>query len=198
MNFAGQSVAFVAGAPTIIGRNLGDEIDSHDIVMRSNLWPYGTPIDHGSRCDVLTCVRHHADHAPSDVEVWTYRNHPKSNRVIQPLHRRTIADHYRYQYGVNLGWPTTGVLMMHIALTEGARSFKYYGITGYQNRDGDIVNDQHYTDEWMDNVGGREYYQRTDYTTFSYHNFEEHNTLIRHLFKLNAIQIDQFSAEYFR
>ena len=62
---AGKRVVLVGPAASLLGRGLGDEIDSYDVVVRLNLAspvPAGRRADVGSRTDVLYHVLYSANH----------------------------------------------------------------------------------------------------------------------------------------
>lgn len=97
----GKRVIFVGPAPTLIGSNRGKEIDSYDVVVRTNgaialcceKEQYRT--DYGSRTDVLACnVQFHRECGPflNILDTWM--------RVcgLKFLNMKTVPQRFRKEY----------------------------------------------------------------------------------------------------
>lgn len=187
--FQNKTVAFVGGAPHLKG--LGKEIDSFDIVWRSNLFPHGDAEDTGSRCDIITCVKDFASNAPKDSLVITYRPHPRSDFLINSFQRLSISNYCRQIHGEDINQPTTGMISWYFATILGrCEKFKFFGITGYQKG-------KHYTDEWMEKIGGKEFYENADYQNHPNHNFDAQARVFRKLYEKRYLDMDDESKKYF-
>lgn len=190
--FQNKSVAFVGGAPHLAGSGMGKEIDSFDIVWRSNLFPHCNPKDTGSRCDILTCIKDFASTAPKDALVITYRPHLRSDYLINTFQRLSISNYCRDIFDEEINQPTTGMISWYFATILGrCSSFKFFGITGYQKVR------THYTEEWMQKVGGREFYDAADYENHPNHNFDAQARVFKKLYERGYLDIDELSKKYF-
>lgn len=209
----GKSVAFVGLSPCLKGKGLGREIDSHDIVYRTNMYPLSKDlqVDYGERCDIISFQRAFRKFAPqylSNGVKYLITNLSDSERDIFHLPHFYVPWSERKVYGreiakytkMELRHPTAG--MMAYFLTLGCKSFKYYGVTMYQDESGKITNHtefDHYIDEYKEFWGGGRYDKNMKYQMDSdtSHNFAAHAKYIRHLIHTGKIDIDEYSGKFF-
>ncbi len=207
-----KTVAFVGLAPSIKGKGLGKEIDSHDIVFRTNMYnvPKHLHADYGKKTTVISMLKQYLHLIPEYIKqglkyIVTFEElkdyDAKANyRVADEDYRRAVATQMNEKIDTKLIWPTSGLLAYF--LCKGCESFKYYGITGYQNENGQIQNhngNNNYIKEYTDFWGERkEELMSRNMVEDKYHNFKAHNEYMRYLIKNNLIEIDKYSHEYFR
>lgn len=204
--FKGKTVAFVGLAPNILGKGLGPEIDSHDLVYRTNIFPVSNPEDYGSRCDIISLVSEYHDKIdtldvknilafePFTVDKLTY--------WITPQERLKLRGWCMLNYELDIIDGTAGMIAFWLCKKFGAKSIKFYGITGYQDLSGNVVvhsdDWKHYTDEAY---GSKEVFEKSklvDMPNYDCHNFWNQNTIFRELLKEGEIDMDEFSKEYFK
>lgn len=208
----GKSVAFVGLSPCIKGKGLGGEIDSHDIVYRTNMYPLPEDLwaDYGKKCDIIAIQRRYRKFSGQYLSNGVKYLIPKlfdSERDIFHLPHFFVPMSERKVYGkeiskytkMELFHPTAG--MMAYFLTLGCKSFKYYGVTMYQNESGKITNHtefDHYIDEYKEFWGeGYDKFKTYQMDSDTSHNYEAHAKYIRHLIHTGKIDIDEYSGKFF-
>lgn len=204
--FKGKRVAFVGMAPILEGKGLGKEIDRFDAVYRTNFLPQNKQ-DFGSKCSVISVLKDHFN------LMYTHKNvknvvlfddidlHKREKYLVTEQERRDIRAKYIAEYGLDIRDATAGLVAYYLATKYKAKSFKFYGVTGYQNLEGEIVNhsgNNHYTQEIFDVLGGREFSLSVDMKNYDCHDFQAHNDLFRIFLKNQMIEMDQYSLEYFK
>jgi hypothetical protein len=200
----GKSVAFVAQGPNIMNMGLGDEIDSHDFVYRTNFFPVKNPEDYGTRCDILSIIPDHIHSIQTtsvqDVITFERVETDKNQYVITPEERLRIRGWFMYQYGLDIFDATAGLVAYWLCKKFKAKII-YYGITGYQDTSGNVVvhsdHWKHYTDWYYDKTGKREFAFSVDLPNYDCHNLWNHNIIFINLLKKGLIGMDQHSLKYF-
>lgn len=204
--FEGRTVAFVGLAPHLIGKGLGAEIDSHDLVYRTNIFPVSYPEDYGAKCDVISLVSefyHKIDTLPVK-HILTFDPFPphKATYWITPQERLKLRGWCMLNYELDIIDGTAGMIAFWLCKKFGAKSIKFYGVTGYQDLSGNVVvhseDWKHYTDEAYEESTGFEAAKKADMPNYDCHNFWNQNTIFRELLKIGDIDMDQFSREYFK
>ena len=210
----GKSVAFVGMASNILGKGLGEEIDAHDIVYRTNMFPIPEELqaDYGKRCDILGLqAAYHVNlEAYKKAGIKTivhYGNKEYDNlkgfnvKVATEQYRKNIADTINAICTNKMCKPTAGLVALFLCKQAKCKSFKYYGITGYQNLNGEVENHNgtnHYNKIYLDYWGDRkDKLLKTDMVHNKYHNFAGHNEYLRKIIALNQVEIDEYSKQYF-
>lgn len=201
--FKGKAIAFVGLAPNIQGKGLGAEIDAHDLVYRTNVFPVPGPEDYGSRCDIISVIPDHIERMPLDVKTLiTFEPHPLSKYVVTEIERLKIRGWFMYHHELDIFDATAGMVALWLAKKWKAKSIKFYGVTGYQDKSGNVVNHSkdwtHYTEWAYDISGGRDRAFSADMPNYDCHNFWNINTIFRRLLAEGEIEMDQFSKEYFQ
>lgn len=208
----GKSVAFVGMAPSIVGKGLGKEIDSFDIVIRTNVFPIPEDYrkDYGTKCEVISMLRSGAITPEAFVN-----NGVKWVIHYRPIHPIKYTDKLKYfdmtmtlrmalrkeikndlKNGFDPGHPSAGVNIIGLLLKSSPARIKVFGITGYQNKQGEVVDHteyRHYIHYFKYNPASRISMRR-----HPSHHFQVQNDWIRLLLKTGKIQMDPFSREYFK
>jgi len=199
--FKDKTVAFVGLAPNILGKGLGGEIDSHDLVYRTNILP-SNYLDYGRRCDIISLHEDRTNDVPLVENVITFSEHENSNFVVTPQERLKLRGWCMLNYGLDIFDGTAGFIAFWLCKKFGAKSIKFYGITGYQDLSGNVVchsdDWKHYTDEAY---GSNEVFEKSklvDMPNYDCHNFCNQNTIFRELLNSGDIYMDKFSKEYFK
>jgi len=207
----GKTVAFVGMSPNIKDKNLGEEIDSFDIVYRTNFYPLPTHLhkDYGSKCNILALqLRYHPRIIEDkDIDLFITYNyckyaHASQKKIIN------ISNQKKYLLGKFMNkyvdgdarFPTAGMLAYFIAESFGCTRFKYFGITGYQNENKEIVNHgeyEHVIEEYKNSFIRRASILNTELIKAKYHNFQKENDFRRLIIKENICEIDEYSKKYF-
>jgi hypothetical protein len=77
--FQGKSVAIVGPSPSLIGKGLGEKIDSYDVVIRPNLHfdiPEHRKVDYGSRFEIFSsCFNEWANNETRDLLTLSTKKH---------------------------------------------------------------------------------------------------------------------------
>jgi len=108
-------VAFVANTPLLEGLGLGEEIDSYDIVYRTNMWPVLNKKDYGSKTNVISVLREFHDRARSyDVETLVFCDYDKKEDdghvYLSREERKRCKNYLLNRYGFDVKWPTAGMM----------------------------------------------------------------------------------------
>lgn len=198
--FKDKTVAFVGLAPVIEGKGLGEQIDSYDVVYRTNFLPKNTT-DYGSKCDVISvlkdCFNLLDTHQVTNIVLFDDIEIDRNKYLVTHEERAFIREKYIDQYGLDIIDATAGLIAYYLADKYEAKSFKFFGITGYQNLQGKVVNHSvvnHYSEEAY-NMFGR---SRVNMAKYDCHNFANHNKILKSLLKSKKIEMDQYSLEYFK
>lgn len=203
--FKGKTVAFVGLAPNILGKGLGPEIDSHDLVYRTNIFPVEHPEDYGTRCDIISLISefHHKIDELGVKNIIAFEPFRIEKLVywVTPQERLKLRGWCMYHYGLDIIDGTAGMVAYWLCKKWGAK-IKFYGITGYQDLSGNVVwhsNDwKHYTDQAYGSEEGFEKAKKVDMPNYDCHNFWNQNTIFRELLKKGEIDMDPFSKQYFK
>lgn len=212
MNFiTGKSVAFVAQAPIIEGKGLGAEIDSFDLVYRTNLYPMSNTADYGERCDIISVVkdnfpfigRHNVQHIVHFDKI-SYKHRAGDQRrnhyFINERERKLIVEWCKIKFHVDIIDPTAGLVAWFLMHIYKAERIKFFGMTGYQNKHRQVVNhgeEKHYVDEYIDELKVRERLHKAQMATYDCHDFKAHNAVWRGLIREGLVDMDDYSWEYF-
>ncbi len=205
---SGKEVAFVGMAPNIEGKGFGDEIDSFDVIIRTNFFPvedilqkdYGTVVNIMSVLSLkfikeewlnlgLQCIVHYSQ-IPD-----TYSYLPVDYYHMNRQRRSVIEKGVRKVTGVHPKQGTAGINIAHTCLNSGVKRLKMFGVTGYQNKQGQVVDHT----EALHYVRRR----RKDPSTLRSmrnhpaHNLKVQNDYLRILLSQGKIQMDEYSIEYF-
>ena len=194
-----KQVAFVGMAPNIKGKGLGSEIDSFDVVIRTNIYPI--PVewqkDYGTKCDILALHLKNTDNDYDVKNIITYREvkQKKENNYILMTQndRMTVSNAIQNVIGVHPIYATNGINMMYFSLEGGCSSFKFYGITGYQNKEGEVV-EHHEAQHYVFRMKGG---HKKSMRKHPNHNFQVLNDYLRYMLKQGKIEMDQYSLKYF-
>ena len=104
-------------------------------------------------------------------------------------------------YELDIFDATAGMIAFWICRKFGAK-IKFYGITGYQDLHGNVVNHsnnwKHYIDEGYISPECFEEAKQVDMTNYDCHNFWNHNLIFKSLLESGEIEMDQYSMEYFK
>jgi len=207
----GKTVAFVGMSPNIKDKNLGEEIDSFDIVYRTNFYPLPTHLhkDYGSKCNILALqLKYHQRIIENkDIDLFiTYHYcqyaHASQNKIINISNKKKyLLGRFMNEYiNGDVIFPTAGMLAYFIAESLGCSRFKYFGITGYQNENKEIVNHgeyEHVIEEYKNSFIRRETILKTEMKKVKCHNFQKENDFRRLIIKENICEIDEYSKKYF-
>jgi len=212
--FKNKTVAFVGLAPHLKGAGLGAEIDSFDIVYRTNFYPLPEALhkDYGSRCDVIGMQSDYEPYVPTYVQngVQCIVNYLKqldtkgaSQIKVTAQVKKNIANVMEQLTGQKIQAPTAGVIAYFVSKMFKCKSFKYFGISGYQGKHKGIVKNHNgannyikeYLDFWRENDKG--YLLKTNMRADKYHNFEAHNIFMKKLIESNLVEIDSLSKQFF-
>lgn len=203
----GKSVAFVGMAPTILNKGLGEEIDSHDIVFRTNMFPIPDNLqqDYGKKCNIISFQKNYMNRINNiDVDInivnWP-RDFKKPVYLFGPVKKRIITEYIKTLTKIDINYPTAGLTAYMLSIAAGAKSFKYYGVTGYQDLNNNIVNHdncnhcvEEYQNSWLD----KEKILETNMLTGTSHNFKEENKFRKMLIEQGLCDIDEYSKPYFQ
>lgn len=209
----GKTIAFVGLAPNIQGKSLGKEIDSADIVYRTNMFPIPEKYtqDYGTRCDILGIQRAYEqfvdEYIYNGVKLIVYYEEamkmPENSYCSNYYERMNMASEINsiiLEYRMKA--PTAGLVAWFLCHKYGCKSFKFYGITGYQNLKGEVQNHDggnNYLKEYLDYWGNRkDRLIKTDMVHNEYHNFQAHNEFIKYGIKNKFFTLDKYSNEYFK
>lgn len=203
--FKGKNIAFVGQAPNIVGKGLGQEINSFDVVYRTNFFPVPNTDDYGSRCDVISVLKeyHHtvSEHAVQNLVLFDDLETYRRKYLITDQERSDIRQWAIHNYSMDIKDATAGMVAYWLAKKFEAKSIKFFGITGYQNIEGEVVNhdiEKHYNEWYTDKAGNFEQALQVDMATYECHNFASQNLLFAVLLRDGLIQMDQFSTQYFQ
>jgi hypothetical protein len=206
----GKSVAFVCQSPILEGAGMGDEIDSFDFVYRTNLFCGDRAIDYGSRCDILAVAQDYFRFLEqSNVEnivhydrLGSYAKNVKGRHTFffNSRERLAIRRWCIDCFDADIIDATSGLIAWWLCYLHGASRVKMFGMTGYQNMDGEVVNHtdhKHYNDSYVDALGVREKNSAVDMPTYDCHNFAAQNLVFRILIAKRLVEIDNQSKLYF-
>lgn len=209
----GKSVAFVAMTPAIKNRGLGYEIDGFDIVYRTNMFPIWKDLqgDYGHRCDVISYQKYYKHLARTFHTHGVLVQIPHLSEKERPDfqypflfvsrgEREQMAQAIQGQTGKEMLYPSSGIVAYF--LTLGCSQFKYFGITGYQDKKGNIIDHtqgEHYLQEYKIQWGERaSQIEATQMTNNPIHNFEAQNEFTRYLINQGLVEIDPYSKQFFK
>lgn len=202
--FEGKKVAFVGMAPNIEGKGLGALIDTYDVVYRTNQLPRNTK-DYGSKCDVISVLTHHLHwedwHRVDNVILFDDADSDKNKYIVTVEERKEIRDKYLNLYALDIRDATAGLVAYHLATKFGCKSFKFFGVTGYQNDKGEIANHtevRHYIDQCFDDKSEYERALTVDMKNYDCHDFAAQNTIFKHMLKDGLFEMDQYSERFFK
>lgn len=209
-----KSVAFVAFGSNIRDKGLGEEIDSHDIVYRTNFYPLPETLhkDYGKRCDVIAIQGAYRKFIPEYIDagiklliynqIYIEELEGCMYLYTSPLVKNLLKNYVYEIVGNDPGYPTAGLMAYFLSLIFECKSFKYYGITGYQNKDKEIINhdgENNYVKEYMDFWGDRkESIYKTDMKKGTTHRFDIQNKFISLMLSKGLIDMDEYSKPYFQ
>ena len=199
----GKRVAFVGLAPCISGMGLGKEIDKFDIVIRTNEHPLPNEYiaDYGRKCDILVLHIKYTNEKYDVKNIMHYRTvKEKSPHINYCLitwdERMQVVNEVKRTINKNPIKGTQGTNMMHFCLEAGAKEFKMYGITGYQNKKGELIDSGSYINiKRRVKVKGKRVSRGI--TKSKDHNHEVLNDYTRYMLKTGAITMDKYSIKYF-
>jgi len=206
----GKNAAFVGMAPNIMGKGLGDEINSFDLVFRTNIFPIPEEykVDYGSKCDVISMLKSSAinpDVFSKGGIQWVihYRPAAKYSPLIN-YYRMTIDERNKIRIKIykEIGFDpkhgTAGINIIATVLKSEPKRLKLFGITGYQDKNGNVVDyfkgTQHYIPYFRSKI-------RPGIVSMKHHpshNFQVQNDWIRYLLKNGRVEMDPYSLEYFK
>jgi hypothetical protein len=205
-----KTVCFVAQTPILEGRKRGQKIDTFDFVFRSNLYPIENTVDFGSRCDIIAATQDHfrflKDHEVPHVVHYDYlRGYKKyvkdrNSYLINTRERKALRTWCMTTFGVDIIDATNGLMAWWLSYIHGASQIRMFGFTGYQDHKGNIVNHgvkKHYTDEFVERLGVREYNESVQMAQYDCHDFAAINYVWRKLLELKMVEFDYFSLKYF-
>ncbi len=200
---SGKRVAFVGLAPNIKGKGLGVEIDSFDVVIRTNIYPIPEEQrgDYGQRCDILVLHIRYTNYKYAVKNIMHYRKvadkSPNINYcLITKNDRRKVSKAVMAFTGKDPKWGTQGTNLMHFCIEAGCKEFKFFGITGYQNLKGELTDKGNYTAIAKPRKS-QSIKRSAGVTKSPSHNHKVLNDYTRHMLKIKAIDMDEYSKEYF-
>ena len=189
-----KQVAFVGMAPNIKGKGLGSEIDSFDVVIRTNIFPIPVELqgDYGKKCDILAL---HVTNTHKDYNVKTIITYKEreGSILITKDDRLLVSDAVKKVTGKDPIYGTQGINMMYFCLEAGCSRFKFYGITGYQNKKCEVV-EHHKAQHYVFRMKGS---HKISMRNHPQHNFQVLNDYLRYMLKQGKIEMDEYSKEYF-
>lgn len=135
-----KTIAIVGNSSSILGTNKGQEIDSHDIVIRFNKgFPSKDPLAMGTRTDILflACTLSNIELAMFDAK-YTVRRSKLSKNIcnfnIESLDRRELAQKRTKFIPVGKkSQPSTGFIAINFALSTECKSIDIYGFDFFKN-----------------------------------------------------------------
>lgn len=206
----GKTVAFVGMAPNIMGKGLGDEINSFDLVFRTNIFPIPEEykVDYGSKCDVISMLKSSAinpDVFSKGGIQWVIHYRPAAK--YSPLlnyYQMTIDKRNEVRRGImkDIGFDpkhgTAGINIIATVLKSEPKRLKLFGITGYQNKNGKVIDHLKGTQHYIPYFRTKIRPGIISMERHPSHNFQVQNDWIRFLLKNKKIEIDSYSAEYFK
>ena len=208
-----KRIAFVAMGASIKGKGLGKEIDSFDTVYRTNFYPIPEHLhkDYGSRCDILSVLKGHyrqgtyANTGLNTLIRFSRMNCPKDEGINYFLIGKKFRANSKRKIfeatGKNPRNPTKGLLAYFLCQKYGAKEIKFFGVTGYQNKDNkvcDYTDTFHYTEEYVKSLKTQKDLSVIDMANYKPHNFAVQNEFIVQEIKAGRLSIDPFSKEYFK
>ena len=136
----GKSVAIVGNASSIFDKNLGQDIDSHDFVIRFNRGFVIKPESQGTRTDILFLATELTLDEKASYRAFISINRSRNTRCGD----LTIKDEMRARLKAWLGkQPSTGFMAIDICRHAKAKSIDIYGfdknVPTYYNPDGYIT-----------------------------------------------------------
>ncbi len=207
-----KEIAFVGLAPNISGKKLGKEIDSFDVVIRTNIYPVPEHLreDYGTKCDVLSILKRkhfYKNITPFikdggkaiiyfDSKVPVPKGFPCE---FVPKRKRVKLSRYikKEMDGADPKFATSGVNAYLICMQYNPKRFKYFGVTGYQNLDGSLI-DTTKTEPYIYYAKDEGNNKRRQKEHHKHHNHRVLNNYMRKLLRENKIEMDQYSKEYFK
>lgn len=207
-----KTVAFVGMSPIIKGEGFGAEIDSFDIVYRTNMYPLAESLheDYGSRCDIISYQKYYLHLAGQFYNHGVLIQVPHLSEkerstfgypffYVSRSDREAMAEKIKAAVGQNLLYPSSGLVAWFIC--AGCRRFKYFGVTGYQDLSKKVANHSqvnHYIEEYKEIWGERKAnILSTKMENYHVHNFEAQNMYLSMLLKSGDIEMDLISKQYF-
>jgi hypothetical protein len=206
----GKTVAFCGMAPCIVGKGLGEYIDSFDVVIRTNVFPVPERFvaDYGKKCDIISMLRTSAIRGDvfADGGIKMVLHYPplaeekKSPRLeyfhIDVALRNRIKVDIMNILGKNPGHGTAGINIVNLVLQCHPLTFQLFGVTGYQDKNGNVVDHHKGTSHYIDHfkipekIGSLERHPS--------HKLAVQNDYLRYLLSKDMIKMDQYSLEYFK
>ncbi len=204
----GKTVCFVGMSPCIEGKKLGEEINSFDAVFRTNIIPIPEQYreDYGTKCDVISMLRTSAIHPRfSSYGIKWVMHYPPIDKGKLPkdlnyfhvdVKQRNIVKSVIIQATSQYpGHGTAGVNIITLVAEWEPKSFKAFGITGYQDKNGNIMDHheyRHYVDYFRikPNILSMKHHPS--------HKLPAQNAYIRYLIKTGKLTLDPYSQEYFK
>lgn len=142
-----KTVAIVGNAESIFGKSNGDDIDSHEVIIRFNKGYIIKPESQGTKTDILimACEVPLDEKAKFKAKYYINRSsntrngdYTISNLTREDIKRETIAQ------------PSSGYMAIKMCLTAGVKSIDLYGFDGitptYYNPEG-YITQHNYTKE---------------------------------------------------
>jgi len=211
-----KSVCFVGMAPILMGKGTGEEINSFDVVCRTNVFPIPADYqkDYGTKGDVISMLYIKRTNpkifAENGVKWVIWHTVWKTNKRTPPL-----SDEIKYyqlnerkineiragisrEIGFDPRHPSAGASIIYTVLQSQPKRLKLFGITGYQDKNGNVVDyfkgTQHYIPYFKSKI-------RPGIVSMEHHpshNFQVQNDWIRYLLKNGRVEMDPYSLEYFK
>jgi len=207
-----KEVAFVGMAPNIYGKGLGEEIDSFDVVVRTNIYPVPQHlyIDYGIKCDIFSILKrpHFYKNIDKFVKaggsaIFYYHSAvpiPKGIpcELIGKEERLRFREHIKKEMnGQDPKFATAGVTAYLICAKYKPKRFKYFGITGYQNLDGSLI-DTSKTEPYIFYAEYEGNNKKRPKEKHKYHNHLVLNNYLRKLLREGKIEMDSYTEVYFK
>jgi hypothetical protein len=202
-----KRVAFVGRSPVIVGKKLGKEIDGFDVVVRTNYFPIPEEYraDYGERCDVLMLHTWFTQCKYDVKNILHYRKIKEKMTGINYCHitaddRMRVSEEVRKVVGADPNKGTQGTNMMYFCIKGMCKEFKFFGVTGYQNNEGEPVDDykmNNVSENWEKPANVYIKPKKNNITQSKSHNHKVLNEYTRHMLRIGAISMDEYSLEYF-
>lgn len=205
-----NAVAFIGLAPNVKDKSFGEEIDTFPVVIRTYLPIPELYKDYGKKTDIVALNNPSLENLKSFDKTGlkgliTYKRVPEDMKsgleyyLIPDSDRAIINGHIKKMTGKDPMMATNGLNILYYCLEHKCKSFKMFGVTGYQNKKGLIesYSDSKGSNHYIINIDGNDYLKGNKSVDGVYHRYEAQNDYLRLLLKQGVIDMDVYSKEYF-
>ena len=201
-----KEVCFVGMSPNIEGKGLGEEIDSFEVIVRTNTFPIPKDlvVDYGEREDIMSVLKYEYINQEWDSlkgiihyrSIEQYNTFPNVVYYRMNVERRGVIEKgIKEVTGVHPKQGSAGINIIYTCLSMGVKRLKLFGITGYQNKSGEVVDHTEYLHYVRRKKKAEDCASMRNHPA---HNFKVQNDYLRILLSKGIIEMDQYSAEHFK